>query len=232
MTADERATDHRNNIPLREWDGRGTLRSLADALAKLRDLDAIGASDLVTIKTRGVAMPDGRSTGFVAVVGPYQLNGVGWRIAMPSSCAFSACTTFGERITRDIAALDSAVSDADGNVQLVDGCYVYAVDLVPANYLRGMTAQQEAIVECAIKLLGAEDRCYAPIHESLPPDVQLLRYENVAQVRVSRLKWLQDEIRKSMPGYTDSFITNTLKLAGMRFPRSHRACATISPQSN
>ena len=45
--------------PYVEYDGRKSMRSLADALTKLRDEHHLDEGQNVTIKTKGVILPDG-----------------------------------------------------------------------------------------------------------------------------------------------------------------------------
>ena len=45
--------------PYVEYDGRKSMRSLADALTKLREEHHLDEGQNVTIKTKGVILPDG-----------------------------------------------------------------------------------------------------------------------------------------------------------------------------
>jgi hypothetical protein len=56
--------------PFREIDGRQTMRSLADALAKLREAGGLCDGEDATVKTLAVGLPNGGCTGVVSVVGP------------------------------------------------------------------------------------------------------------------------------------------------------------------
>ena len=56
--------------PVRDFDGRKSLRSLADALEKLRELDGLSDQETVEIKTSPLELFDGRRTGCVSVVRP------------------------------------------------------------------------------------------------------------------------------------------------------------------
>ena len=81
--------------PYLEYDGRKTMRSLADALTKLRELGNLSDRENVEIKTMGIRLPDGRLSGIVSVLGPQQQDGTRRIIFMPSSATFSARTTWG-----------------------------------------------------------------------------------------------------------------------------------------
>jgi hypothetical protein len=206
--------------PIREYDGRRTLRSLADALAKLQEFGGLANGEGVEIKTWGLMLPDGRSTGFLVVIGPSRADGSRWVIRMPSSGRFVACTTRGERQTYDIAVLDNATSDAEGNVRLEDGRLLHRIDFIPAPFLRHLTGIEEAIVEHALEFLGVEDECYRPIHNELPPDVQMLRYDLIWDIRIERLKPVQHHVCRKVPNASPSVVAATLKYVGMRMPRS------------
>jgi hypothetical protein len=104
--------------PHLEYDGRETMRSLADALMKLRELGNLSDRENVEIKTTGIRLPDGRLSGIASVLGPQQQDGTRRVIFMPSSATFSARTTLGERQHYEIQKLNDATSDSEGNVEL------------------------------------------------------------------------------------------------------------------
>ena len=63
--------------PYLEYDGREIMRSLADALTKLRELGNLSDRENVEIKTTGISrLPDGRLSGIVSVLGPQQQDGL------------------------------------------------------------------------------------------------------------------------------------------------------------
>src|SRR4051812_29759635 len=86
--------------PFRDYDGRETMRSLADALHKLQELGALSTDERVEIRTAAVQLPD-RASGLVLVVGPPRPD-VRWVIRMPSAAKISARTTRGEPLTLGI----------------------------------------------------------------------------------------------------------------------------------
>jgi hypothetical protein len=100
--------------PYVEYDGRKSMRSLADALTKLREEHHLDEGQNVTIKTTGVILPDGRLSGFVSVLGPQQPDGTRIVIFMPSSARFSGRATLGDCHTYMISELNDATSDSDG----------------------------------------------------------------------------------------------------------------------
>ena len=97
--------------PYLEYDGRMTMRSLADALTKLRELGNLSEGQHVEIKTMGITLPDGRLSGIVSVLGPHQQDGTRSVIFMPSSAIFSARTTLGDGQQYEIQKLNDATSD-------------------------------------------------------------------------------------------------------------------------
>ena len=111
-----------------EYDGRKTMRSVADALMKLREKNNLCDGQNVEIKTKGIRLPDGRLSGVVSVLGPQQKDGTRMVIFMPCSANFSARNTIGDRQTYPISELYNATSDSDGNVELVDGRFLRAVE--------------------------------------------------------------------------------------------------------
>jgi hypothetical protein len=121
--------------PVREFDGRKSLRSIADALEKLRELDGLSDEETVEIKTYPLQLYDGRQTGPVGVVRPRRADNSAFIVLMPSSAGFTALTTLGERVTYTIDVLDEAKSDAAGNLELSNGVFVHGVVLKSAPFI-------------------------------------------------------------------------------------------------
>jgi hypothetical protein len=118
--------------PWLEYDGRKTMRSLADALTKLRELGNLSDGENVEIKTMGIWLPDGRPSGVVSVLGPQQQDGTRMVIFMPPSATFSARTTLGDRQHYEIQELNDATSDSEGNVELANRRFLHQIKLIPA----------------------------------------------------------------------------------------------------
>jgi hypothetical protein len=205
--------------PIKEYDGRQTLRSLADALAQFRDLGALEDDQSVQLKAIGIQRPDGRKTGIVGVLGPIQRDGSRWIIWMPPSGRFTARSTGGESHTYDIARLNEATSDSEGNVELAEGQFLHNVDLTPTPLLYEFTQERDKIVRLALKFLRAEDQCYRQLHNTLP-DVKILDYAAVAKVQIPNLKRVQQYILKSIPMLSPTRVATALRLSGMKLPRS------------
>ena len=154
-------------MAVRTYDGRRDMRSLADALAKLRELDGFSDGGNFEIKTMEILLPDRRALGLMAVLGPRHHDESGWIIRMPSAVKFTARTTIGTLQTYDIALLNDAISDSDGNVKLAGGQFLHQIDLIPAPIPCDFTATDDETVRHALKFLQVEDRCYLPIDEEL-----------------------------------------------------------------
>jgi hypothetical protein len=211
--------------PHLQCDGRKTMRSLADALTKLRELGSLSDRENVEIKTTGMRLPDGRLSGIVSVLGPQQQDGTRMIIFMPSSATFSARTTLGHRVQYEIQKLNDARSDSEGNVELANGQFLHQIKLIPAAAHYDFTPTEQQIVRAAIVFLQREGllehQCYRSVDEMLP-DVKLLDYAQVAKVRIKRLKpvvhYIMDDLK--LPCVTEALIRATLKRAGMQLPRS------------
>ena len=142
--------------PYVEYDGRKSMRSLADALTKLREEHHLDEGQNVTIKTTGVILPDGRLSGFVSVLGPQQPDGTRIVIFMPSSARFSGRATLGDCHTYMISELNDATSDSDGNVELTDGRFLHAIELIPAPAHYDFRLTEHKIVESALAYIERE----------------------------------------------------------------------------
>jgi hypothetical protein len=208
--------------PYIEYDGRKSMRSLADALMKLREEHNLCEGQNVEIKTMGMRLPDGRSSGVVSVLGPQQPDGTRMVIFMPPSARFSARTTMGDRQTYMIPKLNDATSDSDGNVELVDGQFLHAIELIPAPAHYDFTPTEHKIVHAAIASMELERQCYRALEQDLLPGLKVLDYAKVAQVRIKKLKPVVRDVRKSVPEVSDTYIVATLKRAGMQLPRSRQ----------
>jgi hypothetical protein len=211
--------------PYLEYDGRKTMRSLADALTKLRELGNLPDGENVEIKTRGIRLPDGRLSGIVSVLGPQQQDGTRRLVFMPSSATFSARTTLGDRQQYEIQKLNDATSDAEGNVELASGQFLHQIELIPAPAHYDFTPTEKQIVMAAIVFLQREGllehQCYRLVDEMLP-DLKLLDYAQVAKVQIKRLKpvvhYIMDDLK--LPDVTEALIRACLKRAGMQLPRA------------
>jgi hypothetical protein len=210
--------------PYLEYDGRKTMRSLADALAKLRELGNLSDGEKVEIRTMGIRLPDGRRSGVVSVLGPQQQHGARMVIFMPPSATFSARTTIGDRQQYKIQKLNDATSDSEGNVELANR-HLHQINLIPAPAHYDFTLTEHQIVMATIVFLQQEGllehQCHRSVDEKLLPGVKLLDYAQVAKVQIKRLKPVVRFIMNlELPDVTEAFIRVTLKRAGMQLPRA------------
>jgi hypothetical protein len=211
--------------PYLEYDGRKTMRSLADALAKLRELGNLSDGEKVEIRTMGIRLPDGRPSGVVSVLGPQQQDGTRTVIFMPPSATFSARTTLGDRQHYEIQELNNATSDSEGNVELANRQFLHQINLIPAPAHYDFTLTEHKIVMATIVFLQREGllehQCHRLVDEKLLPGVKLFDYAQVAKVQIKRLKPVVRFIMKlKLPDVTETFIRATLKRAGMQLPRA------------
>jgi hypothetical protein len=200
------------------FDGRNSMRSLADALEKLRELGGLRGTGKIECNTKPIQLPDGRLSGLVCVLGPRQDNGCRCIIWMPSAAKFGAMTTIKVRQTFDIGMLNGAISDQDGNVTLHNGQHVHAVDLIPVPAHYDFDSTRHLIVWHALKLLGKSDECWRSVDDKLL--ARCLDYSKIRNIRIRGRKQLLYDIGKYVDGVSASFIAKTLAGAGMRGPRS------------
>jgi len=197
------------------------MRSLADALAKLRE-EGLADGEHVEIKTTGFDLPGCGKIALVMVVGLRRPDGSMFVVLMPSARTFVARTTRGERLTYSIEMLDAAISDADGNVELTNGQIVHAVDLVPSPFFREFSATEHAIVRLAIKICKVEDKFFQPFDTEILPSLMRVRYEGISKASIKRFNLLRLRICEQMPGVSPSQLASALKRAGFRVKRVPR----------
>ena len=214
--------DPKTGETIHSFDGRGTMRSLGDALYKLQEVGGLRENGDVLIQVMQLELPDGRAPGLVSVT-PADPGPKGrWSPLMPSSSSFIATTTVGERRTFAIEDLHQGVSDSDGNVQLRDGTHVHALELVPVSLHYTLDKEHEEILCAVIRALKAEERCFRPLHEHLP-ELIVLDYARVAELgrkRLPSLKAIYREVLKEIPDLSRQKLARVLAIAGLRRPRS------------
>jgi hypothetical protein len=210
----------------RVWDGRKTMRTLADALAKLDELGALAANGKAEIVLSLLGLPDGRVVGSLNVAASQ--GEARWRVMMPAAVEATAKDTLGAPVRLDIERLHGAVADPHGTLQLRDGTYVHALELVPVHLTERLTVEQEEILGHVIRFLEAERECFRSVHESVPWLVAL-DYAAIAQLWERRLqegkpppslKAIERYVIDRMPNVSRQTIANVLALAGLRRPRS------------
>jgi ParB/Sulfiredoxin domain len=206
---------------LRFFDGRATMRSIADGLEKLHELQTDLGDGPITIMISPLRLPTGEITSGIVLVAQRTSASVRWAIDLPSSAHFYATTTLGARQRYDTTLLDGAIVDIDGNVRLTSDFHLHNVELVPTTLRPDLTKRQERILYLTIFALKAKDRCFRPVHPSLLGIVGL-DFSTLQSVKLPSLKDLTRQIAKDMPNVTRHEIANALAVAGMRLPRSGR----------
>ncbi|MGB6082510.1 MAG: hypothetical protein WBF99_23925 [Xanthobacteraceae bacterium] len=119
----------------------------------------------------------------------------------------------------ETADLHDAKIDDHGVITLTTGQTFRSLDLQPgprSHY--ELNDHQDAIVRKAINILGKDTTCYRPLDPDLP-DMRVLDYALVADVRIAHMGELKYQIQNAMPDIEYSAIAKTLKLSGMKFPR-------------
>jgi hypothetical protein len=203
--------------------GGSDRRSIADALQMLREREEISEPWLIEMRTRPISFADKKSA-VVALLARRVRDGAGWAFSLASSLKFKATTTTGVRQTYSIEELDGATCDMEGNVVLANDQHVHHVDLIHAPFHFEFTDRDHAIVAEALKFLNAFEKCYFPIDESVLPDVRVLHYDQVAQIRIEKPKQLLHHLKKCFPGEPYHRLKLTIKRSGMGFPRSDGSC--------
>jgi hypothetical protein len=146
-------------------------------------------------------------------LGPEQADGTMMIIFMPPSANFSGRATIGDPQTYMITDLNDATSDSDGNVKLVDGRFLHAIELIPASAHYDFAQTEHYIVKAAIGFME--------------PGLKVLDYAEVAKIRIKKLKPVVRHVTKSLPGVSDTYVIATLKRAGMQFPRSRQRAPEV-----
>ena len=118
-------------LPGQSFNGRKSLRSVADALEKLRELGGLQGTGNIECSILPIQLPNGRASGLVCVIGPREDDGRRWIIWMPSAVKFSAISMTKVRQTFEIGLLNGAIIDHGGNVTLHNGQHVHGVNLIP-----------------------------------------------------------------------------------------------------
>ena len=183
-------------------------------------------------------LPDGAEVATVAVIAPGEQRHAS---CCRAAARFTAKNTVGERREHHLEELDGAITDRDGNVQLPNGSYVHAVELIPVHLPEELTETEKKVLLCVLDVLGLKKECYRPLHAELLPGVQVLDYALVAKAGAERklpsLKTIEREVFRRMPHIARQTLATALARAGLRRPRSGKrarprsSCATILPDS-
>jgi hypothetical protein len=219
-----------NSTQYRKIDGR-RMRSLADALERLRELGSLHRDDEVEIRAWSFPMPDGRRAGFVWVLGPADPDGLIPVIEMPPAAVFNARTTCGRPVSPFVSLLNQARCDARGNVRLGNGEYLHSVHLIPAPAHYELSPREDAILLAALYFLNKHEECYPEVYGRECPGVRAFRADRIFQVRVENLQELWRKINSILKRPVSlSIMTKALKRAGMQLPHARQGSARLPPK--
>lgn len=201
------------------YDARKKFRSIADAVDHFRKLDPQHPVEAV-IRTGELRLPNRTTCRLVTVVRNRRTAPYSYRIQMPNSFYFNARFLDGTATRGETADLHDAQIDDAGVITLETDQAFRSLDLQPgppSHY--EFNDRQDAIIRKAINILGKDAACYRPLDPDLLPNMWLLDYAQVADVRIAKLGELKYEIQNAMPEVEYSEIAEALRLSGMKFPR-------------
>ena len=171
---------------LRNDSFRPTRTSLAEAIDAFRKMDVNEDAEF-TIVTAPWQLHDGTLTGMVCIQAREQSR-IQQTLPMPVAKRFTARTTLNDPLDGDIADLNGATFDSDGNVTLADGRHLHTLILIPSSVAYQLDNDREQVVELTIAFLEAETICYR--EEALPGGYvfRALNYATLSQLTISNLK--------------------------------------------
>ena len=170
--------DYEVPMPRHTIDGRRSMRSIADAIERLRAERRFSDHSLAQIRTGPIRLPGGEVTSVVLVIGEPRSNEPSCGVALPSSNFFTARRPGEDPEKIEISRLDRAWVDKDGRVELSDGTLLYAVNVVPTIIHRELTEIQKRIVYWTIKFVGADAIQY-PSGLPVADDLEFLDYSTL-----------------------------------------------------
>jgi hypothetical protein len=211
-------------------DHRNSRRSVADAINVLHEAAGFGAHDRAKIRVGLMRLPSNDIVGLVDVLLEASRGKKVYVASLPTSAHFCASSDgAGRGDLFEIARLHDAIVDTDGNVRLVDGTHLHAVEVVPSYLPYNPTQQEWRIVRAAIAALGAEERCYRCLRNDLPieecdmaPDWRGIDCSKLAGLELPPLKDLAWRIAKKDPTLgelSQQKIADALRRFGMRIPK-------------
>ena len=127
------------------FNGRQSMRSIADACERLREDDHLPYGSLIQIRTFPLTLPTGCITSLVLAISQRHEDEPSRGVALPSSAFFKAKRDDGSSEEYDICRLDEAWVDDRNRVELVDGTHLYSVDLIPTVICRELNETQKRI---------------------------------------------------------------------------------------
>jgi hypothetical protein len=204
------------------FNGRQTMRSIADACERLREDDHLPYGSLIQIRTFPLTLPTGYITSLVLAITQRHEDEPSRGVALPSSALFKAKRDDGSFEKYDISRLDEAWVDDRNRVELVDGTHLHSVDLTPTVICRELNETQKRILRLTIECMGAEEICYRGLPDRLLPGHRFLDFSTLPSLELPSLKVIEGRINKKDPSLAAcrQTIANALSASGMRRPRS------------
>ncbi|BBO11217.1 MULTISPECIES: hypothetical protein [Bradyrhizobium] len=216
-------------MPHCEWlqpNERDNRRSIADAMDLLHQHAAFEGGHTVKIRIGGLRLPSQHIVGLVAVCAENAAAETAFIVTLPT-CK----TVWARRLGRedleefDIFQLDGATVHGNGNVELVDGTRLRAVELTPSLLPYHVTELEWCIIRHTIAFMGVESECryllpserfcYALDCSALP----------ALQDRAPLLKQIRGYILDQDPALEDlseQKIADAMCKFGIRIPRTRR----------
>ena len=203
-------------------DGRRSMRSIADAIERLRLEGRLSDHSLAQIRTGPFRLPGGEITSIVLIIGEPRNGEPSCGVALPSSDFFTGRSVGGVSERLEISRLDRAWIDNNGRVKLSDGMCLHAVNVVPTPLPWELTELQKRIVYWTIKFIGAEAKCY--LYGPPTPHLEWLDYGRLHKLKLLKLEAIAQYVAENDPQLDASrqTVANALSASGMRRPRSGR----------
>lgn len=188
------------------------------------------------VLARSMELPSGAVVSFVGIQGDHPDRPY---VALAPCSGIRAADTAGVRTVYPPELFDNASIDEDGNVELADGRFLHACEVIPATLPIKWDDREHRILNLAIGYLGAANECFVEINWDAFPNVGEVAYvpastENrpafidYAAVRKQRME--AKNFKGFMRFYEDrtpepdrlsrQTIARILQNAGMRLPRS------------
>ncbi|GMO78009.1 hypothetical protein BwSG20_53220 [Bradyrhizobium ottawaense] len=209
----------RDNMPHCEWlqsNERDNRRSIADAMDLLHQHAAFEGGHTVKIRIGGLRLPSQHIVGLVAVCAENAAAETAFIVTLPTCKKVWARRHGREDLEEfDIFQLDGATVHGNGNVELIDGTRLRAVEVVPTLLPYNVTDLDWCILHHTIAMMKAEQECYTypipsaqtsaldcsklpALRAKIPPRKEILRYiakQEPALKRPSRQK-IDDTLHK------------------------------------
>lgn len=218
-------------------DRKSYLLSVADAVAALSDEAGFQSGDQARITCGDLTLPSGEIvtlTGLIFERGNRHVYTVWLRSSKTCRARYRS-----ELLDFDTIELANALVDGDGNVTLIDGRVIRAVQIIPAKLPYKFTERDWQIVHQTISSAKAEDRCYAlpagfkgADFVGIARELNLLNYSALRDLdNVPYLKVIQGDLLKHYPNskvVSEQKISDTLSKFGIRHKKARPRRATIS----